>query len=253
MLIPAGQAELPGGLAPQNLIDQGAGLRTAGTIGASTTIAPGDCCMLIDGVAYQAKSAAALAGLLSTLGSKIAGASADGDLIFWTDRPATKVQLLGGQSKSLGLDSVVYGASQLEIKIQLATNSSSVVTSTGKDVWTLIDQNALLRSLGLRAAYGGDGTGLTVVTALTLISLAGLAGWARGAYVNDTGSPVALEMAFDLGTRAMAVSGTIGRAQVPGRVGIVNATTLRPICGPIDFAVRLVSVSSDGTAVVQID
>lgn len=253
MLIPAGQAETPGGLAPQNLIDQGAGLRTAGQIGATTTIVAGDCCMLIDGVAYQAKSAAALAGLLSTLGSKITGADANGDLIFWADRPAVKVQLLGGQSKSLGLDSVVYGAAQLEIKIQLGTDGSSVVTSTAKAVWAFIDQNALLRSLGVRVAYAGDGTGLTVVTALTLIALVGLAGWARNAYANATGSPVAMEMAFDLGTRAMAVSGTIGRAQVPGRIGVVNSTTLRPIAGPIDLTVPLVNVSSDGSAVVQID
>jgi len=243
------------GLVPpqQSLIDATGGVRTSGRLGATTTINPGDCCMLIDGVAYPAKSAAALGGLLLTLGSTIPGADANGGILLYSNRPATKVQLLDGTSKSLGLDSVVYGAGELDVKIQLATDGGGAITSNALALAAFINSHALLRgTFGIHAAATGTGLGLSTVAALTAISLVGLAGWSRGAYVNATGAIVDREMAFDVGVNVMAVSGTITRAQVPGRVGIVNATQIRPITGLLDLDVLLTNVAADGTAYVQI-
>lgn len=228
--------------------------RTAGTLGASETIAQNALAMAVNGVAWTARSGAALAGLLVTLASRIAGAGADAGVVLCSHgRSKVQVQFLGGQSKTLSLDSIVTaGGTVLQIKIQLGTDSSSVVTSTNAQVADFINAHALLSRIGLRAAPYGD-AGLAAVAALTAIALVGLLGWATGTYVNGTGADIPLEMTFALGAAVMTASG-LDRTKVPSLGRVVNGTTVSDVfVSELDLPIRAVDVPLAGKVLAQVD
>lgn len=228
--------------------------RTAGTLGASETIAVGALAMAVNGSAYTARSSTALAGLLATLSSQVPGADANGAVILCSHgRSKITVQFLGGQSKTLGLDAVVYGGGGLEVRIQLATDGSSVVTSTSAAVAAFMNNHTLLRSFGLRAAPSGNGTGLAAASSAIAIAVVQLLGFARSTYVNGAGIAASLEMTFDLGAQVLTGS-LVERANVPALVRVVNGTTVSSVfAGELDLHVRAVDVPAENRVLIVVD
>ncbi len=228
--------------------------RSSPKVGAGQTIAVGDLCMGVSGVAYPAKGSTALAGLLNTLSSKMTGADDNGHVYACTQRKVpVKLQFLGGTSKTLGIDSFVYGGSAFEIKLQLGTNGGGTVTTTAAAAADFLSNHARCRDAGLRVAYSGDGTGLCAAQALTTVKLVTLLGWAVNAYDNSgSGSDATVEMTFALGARAMTASG-ITRATVPGVGAVGNATTVKAAFDT-DLDIPIALLDSDGTLVtVRVD
>lgn len=239
-------------LAP--VFGQPARSRSCGLVGAGESIAIGDLCMAVDGVAWLARGSTGLAGLLNTLSSKIPGADANGAVILRsTGRAKIAVQFLTGTSKTLGIDGYAYAGGQWEVRIQLGTDGGGLVTTTALVCAAFINDHPRLRDAGLRAVASGDGTGLCALAALTAVSLVGLLGWATGAYNNSaSGSNATVELTFAIGSGIMSAA-SVTRLLVPCDGRVTNHTTVTTIySNEFDIPIRIQDYN--GTkAQVQVD
>lgn len=239
------------------VVGQVARTRTAGTLAAGELIPANGLAMAVDGVAYKARSSTGLAGVLVARGSKIDGADANGQVIFCSHGRRCRVQFQGGQSKTLGLDSITIGAgTSLDILIQLGTDGSSVVTTTALAFVNWAIGNAQLKAYGLRWAWGGNGSGLCAASgSMTSAAVVSLLGWATQAYDNSGGgSDATLEMLFAVGSTIMAVSSSsVTRATVPGIARATNETTVSGyFASDLDLPIRVTDVNASGKALVEV-
>ncbi len=180
----------------------------------------------------------------------VAGADANGGVMVYATQANVRYnQITGGANKTLGV-SVAYGASTVDVTVQLATNGGGTSTSTAADVVGAITGHAVAGKF-LKAAATGTGLGfaLTLPT-LTALKHVCLLGVAEDTYDNLAGvSALALDMRFTKGIVDLAglASDAPTAAMIDSQVSIVDDITVRATVNPLDMTVRLADVEVDGT------
>lgn len=141
----------------------------------------------VNGVAQPLVSGTALVALATTF----AGADANGGVVMRAKRANVAVQFAAGNSKTLSVTSITYGAT-IAILIQQGTDGGGATTNTAEQMCNLIRGNGELNKL-LACKATGDGSGLTATTAGTAIKFIEMLGVTERDIDNSAGgSPLAL-------------------------------------------------------------
>lgn len=194
----------------------------SGTYAAGKVAFLGGINMAVDGVGQPVVSGASMRALCYLL----PGADANGGVYLSARRRAVRIRTLGGQSKTLGVDSISFGAT-LDITIQLGTDNSSVVTTTGNALVGLILGHGMLSEL-LRCQPQGTGASISTVAAMTAvpcIALLGVPSERFGDAASNAAQTLPAELCFHVGD--FGIPGATGSLPVVGSVGyLVDDNTL---------------------------
>jgi len=192
--------------------------------------------MAVGGVGNKLLSGASLAALATT----IAGADANGGLVVRARQPSVRVQLLGGVSKSLGVN-VVFGAT-IDVVIQQATDGGGVTTNTALEAANAVRAHALANSL-VAIKHTGTGAGLTATAAAGAVAHIAFLGAAAQTY--DASAALAdktLDLPdgiFEQGTY-LCLGASGDEPSMPGAlVGLADCTCKKTL-DPLDFVAPMV-------------
>lgn len=126
------------------------------TILAQKKIYKGALAMMVNGKLQPLVSGTALKAVSLT----IAGADANGGLVVYSKQTNVRVQLLAGNSKTLGVTVSLANAGIVDVIIQQGTDNAGATTSTASQTVDLIRASALVSKL-ISVAATGTGAGLT--------------------------------------------------------------------------------------------
>lgn len=221
-----------------------------GTLATGVKIWKGAQALHLGGVVRPVVSGATLAALCTT----IPGADANGGVTLRALRQALRVVFLGGTSKTLSLDSFTFGASTLDLNIQLATDNAGTVTTTATALVNFIRSHAFLNQC-LVAQATGTGAGLSAVATATAIVYGGLLGAAADTYDNAAGNAnLAIPMLFQQGAMRVATgSPAPTAASIGGQVLMgEDLGSVTTVPGPLDFTAELTNIDSRGAVYVRV-
>lgn len=214
--------------------------RRATSLAANTNIFRGSLAISVNGVATSLVSGTALNALSTT----IAGADANGGLVFRSNQANVRVTTHGGTSQALGVFVSFANAGFVDIIIQQSTDGGGVVTSTAANVANAIRQHGLADEL-VHVVTTGTGAGLTVTTGTTAINQLVLLGAADETYINLTGSAIPRNMGFKMGKlRTVGLTGDVPVAtNIGGLVTLVDDSyTIAATLDPMAFTARLIDI-----------
>ena len=221
--------------------------RTASTLASGKRTLKGGLSMLVGGKVYPV-------GALTALALSLPGADADGGILVWSPQQRVRIALTGGTSQTLGLTSITFGASTVDISIKLGTDNADAVTTTGAALAAFIRTHGLLSQI-LRVAPRGTGASICAVATVTAVPQVMLLGWAAKTYDNSAGgSDLAVEMEFKTGVaQAAPASGDAPtRAMVGGQVTLTDDVTCAAAYDPFALQAELVDVTASGYPYIRV-
>lgn len=208
----------------------------------------------VGGVMHPLVSGASLKALATTF----IGADGNGGLVVYSKQANVRLQILGGTSKTLGVDITLANTGFVDVLLQQTTDGGGLTTSTAAQAVAALRAHPIVMSL-LAVAATGTGAGLTATAAATAVPMISTMGLADDTYDNAAGvAPLTISpfMSFGAGTyRCYPNSGeTFTAAQIGSKVALLNDT--KTVSATLDFfnlTGTLVDVDQTGSIFVKID
>lgn len=221
--------------------------RGASTLAATKRLLKGGLSMRVGGKVYPV-------GALTALALSLPGADADGGILVWSPQQRVRIALTGGTSQTLGLTSITFGASTVDISIKLGTDNADAVTTTGTALAAFIRTHGVLSQI-LRVAPRGTGASICAVATVTAVPQVKLLGWASKTY-GDTASQAdqTIEMEFKTGIAQAVGNGNDAptRAMVGGLVTVTDDVMVSAAYDPFGLQAELVDVTPSGYPYIRV-
>lgn len=217
------------------------------SLGTGQKVFKGSFPMIVNGTLYRGGPVPS-AGLLA-----VAGADANGGLNLFSNQANVRYsQITGGANKTLGV-SVTFGASVVDVIVQLATDGGGAATSTAQAVMNAVLGNALASKF-LKINYTGTGAGVAAAFAASFVPVVTLCGTAMNTYDNAAGvAAISIPMVMQRGTIAVAPLATDPptAAMIGSQVAFADDISVKATVGPLDLTVTLSDILPDGTVFVS--
>lgn len=202
----------------------------------------GSLCMAVDDVAMPILGGSLLAAQCTT----IPGADADGGVVLRAREAGVTVQFAAGNSKTLGVTSISYGATTA-VLIQQGTNGGGTVTNTAEEMCNLIRGNAELNRL-LVCESSGTGASITATAVATAIKHVRLLGLPERRIDNSAvGSAVDLLPSIVFHQGAWGMDGSTPPTLVGDTAYILDDSTVTKTSDGLNFRVPVVAI--DGSTI----